>query len=79
MISHVPKDNEENLKLIIFATDEIGDTPNSPCFVNATPKAAKNRLIINNTYRFVISILLITNNSPSKVRLLIVKILTIII
>ena len=30
------------------ATEEIGDTPNSPCLVNATPRAAKKRLMMNN-------------------------------
>ena len=28
-----------------FATDEIGDTPNAPCFVTATPNAENNVLI----------------------------------
>ena len=43
IISHVPSDNEINLQLITFATEEIGETPNSPLLVIATPKAEKNK------------------------------------
>jgi hypothetical protein len=47
MTSHVPNDIDVNLQLNIFATEDIGDTPSSPCFVNAMPRAIKNRLITN--------------------------------
>ena len=41
------KTNTKSKSKITFATDDIGDTPSSPCFVKATPRAEKNRLIIN--------------------------------
>lgn len=43
--SHVPSDMAVNLQLITLATDEIGETPSSPCFVNATPNAEKINLL----------------------------------
>lgn len=48
IISQVPIEKTVYLILNILATDEIGEIPNSACFVNATPIAAKNRLTINN-------------------------------
>ncbi len=60
-ISQFPKDKNENLMLKIFAVDEMGDTPNSPRFVTATPSAEKNRLTKNKIQRFVNSFLLMTN------------------
>jgi hypothetical protein len=48
MTSHVPSDKNEYLQLKTLATEEIGETPSSPCLVKATPIAAKNNPIINN-------------------------------
>lgn len=41
--------------LSTFGTDDIGDTPSPPLFVNATPSAEKNRLIIKSMYLFAVS------------------------
>lgn len=41
-----------NRVIITFTTDEIGDTPNSPCFVNATPKAEKDFFITHHSQNF---------------------------
>lgn len=59
IMSHVPREKEIYLQLSTLATDEMGDTPSSPCFVTATPKAAKNKLIINKIYLLVSSSLFI--------------------
>lgn len=42
IVSHVPKDRNVNFMLTIFATEEIGETPSSPCLVSATPIPIKN-------------------------------------
>ena len=55
IISHTPSEKPPFVQLSTFATDEIGDTPSSPCFVKATPSAEKNRLIINKTYLLAVS------------------------
>lgn len=36
--------------LITFATEDMGDTPKSPCFVKATPIPAKNKHKIKTIY-----------------------------
>ena len=49
IISQFPIDKNSNFKLIIFAADEIGVTPSSPCFANATPRPDTNKLTIKST------------------------------
>ena len=56
-ISQFPNVSAVSFKLKMFATDEIGDTPNSPFWVIATPKAAINKLMTNSIYRFTNSFL----------------------
>jgi len=43
--------------LTTFATEEIGETPSSPCFVRATPIPIKNRQAIKSKYRLKTSFL----------------------
>ena len=38
-----------------LASEEIGETPNAPSLVIATPCAEKNRPKIHNAYRFSVS------------------------
>ena len=57
IMSQTPIVKKSNLILRIFATEEIGETPSSPCFVKATPTAEINRLIINSIYLFTVSFL----------------------
>ena len=45
--------------LITFATEDMGDTPKSPCFVKATPIPAKNKHKIKTIYLLNTSFLLI--------------------
>ena len=52
----MPSDILGNLQFKTFATDDTGDTPNSPCLVNATPSPEKKRLIMNNMYRLNVSL-----------------------
>ena len=69
MISQVPRLNAVNLQLITFATDDIGDTPSSPCFVNATPTPAKNNPAINSRYLLNNSFFSITDSPSSPANL----------
>lgn len=46
---------KSNYILITFASDEIGETPSSACFVIAMPTPQKNRLITNNIYLLTVS------------------------
>lgn len=63
--SQVPSENTGNCRLTTLATDEIGDTPSSPCLVTATPSPEKNNPIINNTYRFTVSLCNLTKHTTS--------------
>ena len=49
-MSQAPRESESMRLLKTFGTEDIGDTPSSPCFVIATPNAAKYKLMINNVY-----------------------------
>ena len=46
---------KSNFMLITFASDEMGETPSSACFVNAIPTPQKNRLITNSIYLLTVS------------------------
>ena len=59
----IPGERSVYLQLNTLATDEIDDTPSSPCFVTAMPTAAKNKLIANKIYLFAISFLLIMSSA----------------
>ena len=56
IISQFPKVRNGNRQLSTFATEEIGDTPSSPCLVNATPNAEKTgrALIIHIVWKVLI-------------------------
>lgn len=69
-INQVPRDNTGNFKLTTLATDEIGDTPSPPHLVTATPSPEKNSPIINNTYRFTVSLCNLTNHTTSDCAIL---------
>jgi len=55
IISQLPSDSAGRRKLMTLATEEIGETPNAPSLVIATPCAEKNRPKIHNAYRFSVS------------------------
>jgi hypothetical protein len=60
--THVPKETEVYLRLITFATEEMGEIPRPACFVSAIPNPIKSKDITKSPYRLTVSI---CKNCPS--------------